>query len=83
MNLSSAAAILSAVVLTGCGHSYGSRRQPPQMIVLGIDGMDPGFLERHWRDLPNLDRLRRTGEFKRLQTVMPPQSPVAWSSSAG
>jgi predicted AlkP superfamily phosphohydrolase/phosphomutase len=48
--------------------------------VLGIDGMDPGFLERHWSELPNLDRLRHLGEFKRLGTVMPPQSPVAWST---
>ncbi len=50
------------------------------MVVLGIDGMDPIFLERHWAELPNLDRLRREGEFKRLATTMPPQSPVAWST---
>lgn len=50
------------------------------MIVLGIDGMDPGFLERHWDDLPHLDRLRREGGLKRLTTTMPPQSPVAWST---
>jgi predicted AlkP superfamily phosphohydrolase/phosphomutase len=48
--------------------------------VLGIDGMDPGFLEAHWADLPYLDRLRRDGEFQRLATTMPPQSPVAWST---
>jgi predicted AlkP superfamily phosphohydrolase/phosphomutase len=52
----------------------------PALIVLGIDGMDPGFLEAHWADLPNLDRLRRDGEFQRLATTMPPQSPVAWST---
>jgi predicted AlkP superfamily phosphohydrolase/phosphomutase len=50
------------------------------MIVLGIDGMDPGFLERHWSSLPHLDRLRREGDFKRLGTTTPPQSPVAWST---
>lgn len=50
------------------------------MIVLGIDGMDPVFLEQHWHQLPNLDRLRRDGEFKRLGTTTPPQSPVAWST---
>lgn len=54
----------------------GGRR----VIVLGIDGMDPNFLERHWDALPNLDRLRRDGEFKRLGTTQPPQSPVAWST---
>ena len=52
----------------------------PKVIVLGIDGMDPGFVERHWDLLPNLAQLRRRGSFSRLATTMPPQSPVAWSS---
>ena len=52
----------------------------PKVIVLGIDGMDPGFVERHWDALPNLARLRRRGSFSRLATTMPPQSPVAWST---
>lgn len=51
-----------------------------RIVVLGIDGMDPGFLERHWADLPNLNSLREEGEFKRLATTTPPQSPVAWST---
>jgi predicted AlkP superfamily phosphohydrolase/phosphomutase len=42
--------------------------------------MDPVFLERHWDSLPNLDRLRRRGDFRRLGTSIPPQSPVAWST---
>ena len=42
--------------------------------------MDPGFLERHWKDLPNAAHLRDTGGFRRLRTTMPPQSPVAWST---
>ena len=50
------------------------------MIVLGIDGMDPQFLEAHWSSLPNLNRLRQEGDFKPLATTIPPQSPVAWSS---
>ncbi len=50
------------------------------VVVLGIDGMDPNFLERHWDVLPNLNQLRQEGEFKRLETTMPPQSPVAWST---
>lgn len=50
------------------------------MIVLGVDGMDPGFLERHWDALPNLAALRRQGGFRRLATTIPPQSPVAWST---
>jgi predicted AlkP superfamily phosphohydrolase/phosphomutase len=42
--------------------------------------MDPAFLERHWAELPNLRRLRDTGDFQRLATTVPPQSPVAWST---
>jgi len=54
--------------------------QGKRVIVLGIDGMDPGFLERHFAELPHLDRLRGEGVFRRLATSIPPQSPVAWSS---
>ena len=50
------------------------------VIVIGVDGMDPLFLERHWDSLPNLRSLRDTGGFRRLKTTTPPQSPVAWST---
>jgi len=62
----------------GCGSTASATSK--QVIVLGIDGMDPGFVEKHWKDLPNLARLKDDGEFRRLETVMPPQSPVAWST---
>ena len=48
--------------------------------MLGVDGMDPGFVEHHWHDLPNLSRLRAEGTFQKLGTTTPPQSPVAWST---
>ena len=51
-----------------------------KVIVLGVDGMDPGFLERHWKELPYVAWLRDTGGFRRLRTTTPPQSPVAWST---
>ena len=69
--------VLAAVVMAGC---HGSGAHGTQVIVLGVDGMDPGFLERHWSDLPNLARLRDQGGFRRLGTTTPPQSPVAWST---
>src|SRR5579863_7381204 len=62
-----------------CMRSEGSS-VTKRVIVLGIDGMDPNFVEHHWNNLPNLDKLRREGELKRLVTIMPPQSPVAWST---
>ena len=54
------------------------RPRASKLIVIGVDGMDPVFLERHWASLPNLNRLRQQGDFKRLATTIPPQSPVAW-----
>lgn len=65
-------------ILFGCGSHENS--SSVRMIILGVDGMDPKFLERHWHALPNLDRLRRQGYFEPLATTNPPQSPVAWSS---
>ncbi len=67
-----------AILLGGCGAHHAVNYT--SVIVLGIDGLDPTFLEAHWPDLPNLDRLRRDGEFQRLATTFPPQSPVAWST---
>ncbi len=62
---------------TGCHQSAAHGKR---VIVLGVDGMDPGFLDRHWKELPNVAHLRDTGGFRRLRTTTPPQSPVAWST---
>lgn len=74
-----ALALAACLALAGCArHVPGAARK--KVIVLGIDAMDPRFLERHWASLPNLDHLRLTGDFQRLATTVPPQSPVAWST---
>jgi hypothetical protein len=78
--LSAVAAAGMALGSLGCGRSAEARASGKRVIVLGIDGMDPNFVERHWDVLPNLAKLRSEGEFKRLETTMPPQSPVAWST---
>ncbi len=67
------------LALTSCGHSRPGA-SGKQVIVIGVDGMDPGFVERHWTDLPNLARIRDRGSFSRLETTTPPQSPSAWST---
>ncbi len=72
-----AAVLITALCLENC---RSVRRPAAKLIVLGVDGMDPGFVERHWSDLPNLARLRQQGYFSRLGTTTPPQSPVAWST---
>ena len=67
--------VLAFCLLLACGpHST------TKVIVFGVDGMDPAFVERHWADLPALNQLRQEGTFSRLATTDPPQSPVAWSS---
>jgi predicted AlkP superfamily phosphohydrolase/phosphomutase len=74
-----AGAILAlCLAMAGCAR-HGARVEK-KIIVLGVDAMDANFLERHWNALPNLDRLRRSGDFKRMATTIPPQSPVAWST---
>jgi predicted AlkP superfamily phosphohydrolase/phosphomutase len=65
--------------LAGCSVRH-SGANGKQVIVIGVDGMDPGFVERHWSDLPNLARMRARGSFTRLATTTPPQSPTAWST---
>ncbi len=69
--------VLLALFASAC---HRSEAHGKKVIVLGVDGMDPGFLERHWNELPNVARLRDTGGFRRLRTTTPPQSPVAWST---
>jgi predicted AlkP superfamily phosphohydrolase/phosphomutase len=51
-----------------------------RIIVLGIDGIDPGLAEQFMQqgDLPHLSALRQRGSYSRLATSNPPQSPVAW-----
>lgn len=68
--------LFSIAVLTACRSASSERA----LVVIGVDGMDPGFLERHWDALPALRKLRDTGGFRSLQTTAPPQSPVAWST---
>ena len=53
-----------------------------RVIVLGIDGMDPGLLRRFISQgrMPNAARLMQMGGMSPLGTSNPPQSPVAWSS---
>ena len=52
------------------------------MVVLGLDGFDPALGEQLMNEgrLPNLQRLREIGGYRRLGTTIPPQSPVAWAS---
>ncbi len=76
-----ALALAVAAVYSGCGKVAPMARSH-KLIVLGFDGMDPQILEQLMGEgkLPNFDRLRKKGGFRRLATSIPPQSPVAWSN---
>ncbi len=64
------------------GMSLLGTKQTKKVIILGFDGMDPNVLQKGWESgrFPNLKKLRDNGYFSPLQTVVPPQSPVAWAS---
>jgi len=70
--------LISLAVCAGCSVSRSQSNR--RLIVLGVDGMDPQFVQQHWSDLPHFDRLRHMGDFRPLATTTPPQSPVAWAS---
>ena len=67
---------------------YSAKKTPcsvnpgKKVIVIGVDGMDPRLSESMMNkgELPNFDKLRKLGGYKRLGTSIPPQSPVAWAS---
>jgi hypothetical protein len=67
--------ILASILLTACNKTTAKK-----VIVIGVDGMDSAFVERHWSELPNLANLRDQGTYSHLATTNPPQSPVAWST---
>ncbi len=53
-----------------------------KVLILGLDGMDPHLLQIWMKQgkLPSFQKLWNQGDFRRLRTSTPPQSPVAWSN---
>jgi hypothetical protein len=56
--------------------------QVKRVVILGLDGMDPGIATRLMREgrLPTFQKLAEKGVFRPLGTTYPSMSPVAWSS---
>ncbi len=67
--------------LVRTGNPY-KRARVRRVVILGLDGMDPGLATRYMREgkLPNFQRLAERGVFRALATSTPSMSPVAWSS---
>ncbi len=53
-----------------------------KVIILGFDGISPAILEQMMANnqLPNFQRLKSEGTYKKLKTTNPSQSPVAWAA---
>ena len=53
-----------------------------RVVIVGLDGQDPDLTESFMKEgiLPNFEKLQKMGTFHRLQTSLPAESPVAWSS---
>jgi predicted AlkP superfamily phosphohydrolase/phosphomutase len=62
--------------------TLGKRDTQKKVLILGLDGMDPHLLQVWTKQgkLPAFQKLLNQGDFRRLRTSTPPQSPVAWSN---
>ena len=71
--------LLAASTIGACG---SSQSDGPNIIVLGIDGLDYAMTRQlvEAGRLPNFRRLADSGTFGPLETSLTPQSPVAWSN---
>ena len=65
------------------GNPY-KHAQAKRVVVLGLDGMDPGMTLRLMQEgrLPHFSKLAERGVFRPLDTSNPSISPVAWSTFA-
>ncbi|MCI0453200.1 MAG: alkaline phosphatase family protein [Candidatus Latescibacteria bacterium] len=73
---------LARATFTAFAISACVARADTSVVVIGIDGMDPGLLSKFIAEgrMPNFARLATEGSFDSLETSIPPQSPVAWSN---
>jgi hypothetical protein len=58
-----------------------SMKKYNKVLIIGIDGMDPRMLNAFWRE-NKLSNFHKLITRKKLETVDPPQSPVAWVTIA-
>ncbi len=82
MKQSAAAAVAASWAMKSGYGVNGKSSDTKKVIIIGIDGMDPGLSEKMMDEgqLPNLDMLRKNNGYRRLGTSIPPQSPVAWAN---
>ena len=72
-------ALLASILLVASSIALADAKK---VVVLGVDGLDPKLLQKFVDQgrMPNFEKLIAEGDFKPLQTSMPPLSPIAWST---
>ena len=71
---------LFLIILFACSLNAEDNKK---LILIGIDGMDPNLLQQYLEagKMPNFKKIiENGGDFKKLATTFPPQSPVAWAT---
>lgn len=78
--LAAATVLAASALLISIGPVQAAEAK--KVMILGVDGLDPKLLQGYLDEglLPNFQRLIDQGDFKTLETTMPPLSPVAWST---
>lgn len=64
--------------------SIGEKVVGKKVLLVGIDAFDPNIVDRLIAEgkLPNFQRVKVMGSYSRLETTVPPESPVAWTAIA-
>jgi len=64
------------------GKKISKNAKTRRLVIVGLDGLDPKLVSQYMEEgnLPNLQKLKGQGGFKKLKTTFPSISPVAWST---
>ncbi|HQP91617.1 MAG TPA: alkaline phosphatase family protein, partial [Candidatus Omnitrophota bacterium] len=74
--------LILSLTIAGANLMHRQNNFEKKIVVIGIDGLSPQIVEPMMDEgqLPNLQKLRASGLYKRLKTTNPAQSPVAWAA---
>ncbi|MFH0832894.1 MAG: alkaline phosphatase family protein [Candidatus Aenigmatarchaeota archaeon] len=62
----------------------GENTTTKKILLIGIDALDPNVIDELISEgkLPNFKKLKEIGSYSRLESTIPPETPVAWSAAA-
>jgi len=74
--------IIVCFVIFFSGEEKMVKSRYDKVLIIGIDAMDPKVTDKLIREdmLPNFLRLKEIGSFSKLKTILPAESPVAWTT---